>query len=352
MKKQEYLGRTGSMQQMAYVRPLRYSEGRAAGMNSYEVKNGPLHFHVAADKCLDITDLEYKGINLSFLSKGGLQGPQEYDTFGTDAIRSIMGGLVFTCGLDNICAPCTVEGTNYPMHGRMRLTPAEHTGSSAAFEQDIYVMRLWGQMRQASLFGENMVLHRSIETKLGEKSILIRDIVENQSFKPEPLMLLYHCNFGYPFIDETCELVLPTHSTTGREEHSQQHIGSWASMPAPIEGEPEYVYLHEMAAGPDNLAHALIINHSLQLGLLLSYSRQTLPYFMQWKSVAAGDYVLGLEPSNASVYGKLHHINNGSVHTLAPFATQENLLRFTILDGADELEKAKSNIQQIKENEK
>ena len=29
----------------------------------------------------------------------------------------------------------------------------------------------------------------------------------------------------------------------------------------------------------------------------MSYSGETLPYFVEWKSMASGDYALGLEPS-------------------------------------------------------
>lgn len=61
---------------------------------------------------------------MTFLAKPGLEGRNQYDTNGEEALRSIMGGLFFTCGLENICAPCTVEGKDYPMHGRMRTTPA------------------------------------------------------------------------------------------------------------------------------------------------------------------------------------------------------------------------------------
>ena len=75
---------------------------------------------------MDIASLEYKGMNLNFTSKPGLNGRNPFDTHGEEALRSIMGGLFFTCGLENICAPCTTDGKDYPMHGRMRTTPAEH----------------------------------------------------------------------------------------------------------------------------------------------------------------------------------------------------------------------------------
>ena len=126
--KKEWMKYAGSMQQLAYVRPLAYKEGRAENMNAWEIKSGHMAFHVMADKCLDISDLSYKGMNMSFMAKPGLMGRGNYDTHGQEAQRSIMGGLLFTCGLETICAPCNVDGRDYPMHGRMRTTPAEHAG--------------------------------------------------------------------------------------------------------------------------------------------------------------------------------------------------------------------------------
>ena len=78
------------------------------------------------------------------------------------------------------------------------------------------------------------------------------------------------------------------------------------------------------------------------LGLRLSYNTRYLPYFMEWKSTASGDYVIGLEPSNSSVYGRPYHEERGTVHRLAPFEKETNVLRFTVLDGKEEISAAVS----------
>lgn len=348
MKKQDILRRVGSMQQLAYVRPITHTEGRAGGLRGYMVKNGPLSFEALADKCLDVGELSYKGVNISFLSKPGLQGRNHYDTHGGEAQRSIMGGLFFTAGLENICAPCTLEGKDYPMHGRIRTTPAEHLRADGRWVGDDYVLRVAGEMREAELFGENLVLRRSIETRYGEKSLRVVDEIENQSFRPEPLMLLYHINIGYPLLDEGTELLLPTRSVTARDRDAQGHEDGWNKMDAPRDNEPEYVFIHDLAGTEENWSAAAVVNEKLGLGLLIEFSRENLPYFMEWKSTASGDYVLGLEPSNASVYGRPFHEKEGTLHRLAPFAAERNELRFTVLDGGEELGKARDYIAAMK----
>ncbi|MCI8556609.1 MAG: aldose 1-epimerase family protein [Lachnospiraceae bacterium] len=338
----------GSIQQMIYVRPVTYREGRAEQMNAVEAKCGDIFFHSALDKALDISDFSYKGMNMTFLAKPGLEGRNHYDTNGEEALRSIMGGLFFTCGLENICAPCTIDGKDYPMHGRMRTTPAEHVGTDIVREGDTYKLIITGEMREAELFGENMVLRRRIESVLGENSITVTDEVENQAFRPEPLMLLYHCNLGYPFLDENCRLYVPSKGVTGREEFSQQYVEEWDRMKAPIDNECEYVYIHDMQSDENLDTMILVANHTLNIGLTIEFNQKNLPYFMEWKSLASGDYVLGLEPSNSSVYGKTYHVENDTVHYLKPFEKETNVLKFSVIEGKEMIEEAINKINKIK----
>jgi len=347
MDRQELLRRVGSVQQLACIRPMTYTEGRCAGLRAYEVKNGPLEYKVLADKCLDVGELSYRGINFSFLSKPGLQGRNHYDTRGQEALRSIMGGMFFTAGLENICAPYTVDGTEYPMHGRIRTTPAEHLSAGAAWEGEDYVLRISGEMREGELFGENLVLRRSLETVLGQKSLTLTDEIENQGFRDEPLMLLYHINIGYPLLDEGTRLLAPTRSVTPRDQAASGHEDRWNLMDPPRDNEPEYVFIHDLAWDSKGNGVVCVVNDRLKLGLKIQFTGEHLPYFMEWKSTASGDYVLGLEPANSSVYGRPYHEAEGSLHRLPPFAKERNVLTFTVLEGEEELRAAQAEIESI-----
>ncbi len=221
----DMLAHMGSLQQAAYTRPIEYQEGRAHGLKAIEVKNGPLRFVSMADRALDVCQFEYRGENLTFLSKPGLNGRNQFDTNGLEAQRSIMGGLFFTCGFENICAPyVTPEGGKYPagsfpMHGRIRTTPAEHVSSDAHWTAEgDYVLEVSGEMREAELFGENLVMRRKITSVYGQPSITVEDEVTNESFRDEPLMWMYHCNFGWPLLAEGAEVVIPSRKATPRDE--------------------------------------------------------------------------------------------------------------------------------------
>ena len=339
-KKSEILRYVGSIQQEVYARPLTYSEGRSSGLKAFDVKNGKMSFRVLADKCLDVSEFSYAGVNMSFLSKPGLQGRGHYDTNGLEAQRSIMGGLFFTAGLENIGAPCSVSGADYPMHGRIRTTPAEHLSSDSFWADDEYRVKISGEMREAALFGENLVLRRSIETVYGEKSFTLTDEFENESFRDEALMLLYHINLGFPFLSENTKFYLPTSKVTPRDENAKGKEEKYNIMEAPKDNEPEYVFIHELKSDADNDTEILAVNPVLKLGLKISWNKKFLPHFMQWKSIASGDYVVGLEPANSLVHGRKWYEEKGNIHRLAPFAKEKNILKFTVLDGDDEIKKA------------
>ena len=347
MDKRELLRKTGSFQQLASIRTLSFAEGRAQ-TRAVELVNGPLRFTALADKCLDIAELSWRGVNFSFLSKPGLQGRNQYDTHGDEALRSIMGGFFFTAGLENICAPCTIAGKDYPMHGRIRTTPAEHLCADARWEGEDYVLELRGEMREAELFGENLVLRRSLRTVYGQKSFTLTDEIENQSFRDEPLMLLYHINIGYPLLDEGTRLYLPTRGVTPREELSAPHAERWNVMDAPKDNEPEYVFIHDPIPDGEGRMSACVVNERLELGLRIGWDTKNLPFFMEWKSTASGDYVLGLEPANSSVYGRPWHEKRGELHHLAPLAAERNELVFTVLDGREEIDAAIAAIRSVR----
>ena len=119
-------------------------------------------------------------------------------------------------------------------------------------------------------------------------------------------------------------------------------------MEAPKDNEPEYVFIHDVVRTPEGTVPVLIANEDLGLGLMIEYSAQNLPYFMEWKSIASGDYVIGLEPANSSVYGRAYHERENSLHSLKPFGKERNTLTFTLLDGREEIAGAVRRIEALK----
>ena len=164
-------------------------------------------------------------------------------------------------------------------------------------------------------------------------------------------MLLYHCNVGWPLLGEDCEIVLPTKKVIPRDADAAPYTENYSRMESPLDNEPEYVFLHELAADGNEETFAAVINPVQNLGIRISFNVKELPYFMEWKSRASGDYVIGLEPANSSVYGRLYHEERGDLHMMAPQSVETKKLVFTFLEG-EELEQIKEEARYLVEGQK
>lgn len=338
LNRQDLMRRIGSMEQLSRIRPFVFSGGKGDGMRAFAVSNGTgLAYTVLESKCLDIADMTYKGINLNYFPKSGLVSPALADMNGTEFMRSISGGMLYTCGLLNVGAACVDNGFNQVFHGRLKTTPADAVAVETRWEDDEYVLRLSGQMREAAIFNDNLTLTREIATKAGAKSVRIKDLVENQGFEAQELMLLYHVNVGYPVLDEGARVVIPTEDIVGKDERSRSAGGQYAQVTAPIDGETEQVFRHRPTAGADGLTGAAVVNDRLGLGVYVKYDTRALPYMVQWKSMRSGDFATGIMPATCFVNGRVEEKANGTPVPLAPFATLTYELEIGVLEGAEEI---------------
>ncbi|MCE2435040.1 MAG: DUF4432 family protein, partial [Candidatus Latescibacteria bacterium] len=210
--RRQLLNRVGDISQLMYARRAERSEGFERGAGLIDVFNASgLGFSVLPGRALDIASAHYKGQSLCFRSGPGDVGPAFYEPEGFKWGRGWFGGLVTSCGLDFVGHPEVdpeEENAEMPLHGRLSYIPAKNVGIEAGWEGADYVVRIRGQMRQAEVFAENLELSREISTVLGERSIHIRDRIENLAADRSPLMFVYHCNPGFPLLDEGTRLVL------------------------------------------------------------------------------------------------------------------------------------------------
>ena len=81
------------------------------------------------------------------------------------------------------------------------------------------------------------------------------------------------------------------------------------------------------------------------MGIAIEIDLSTLDHFVQWKMMGAGDYVMGLEPSNSTIDGIDDAVKNGSMKYLEPGETREYNLTFHILKGRKEFEELKKRTE-------
>jgi hypothetical protein len=64
----------------------------------------------------------------------------------------------------------------------------------------------------------------------------------------------------------------------------------------------------------------------------ISWSGDTLPILSQWKSMASGDYVLGLEPTNCFIMGRHEERKNGTLPVLKAFTKITNKIKIEFME--------------------
>lgn len=297
------------------------------GVNAVEVKTGGgLNFTILPDRGMDIAWADYKGMALSFISKTGVVAPAYFEPEGNGFLRSFYAGLLTTCGLTYMGAACEDEGKPLGLHGRASNIPAEDVCVSNEWQGDDFVMKVRGRIRESAVFGENMTLTREIEARMGENRLIIRDSVENCGFDRQPLMLLYHCNFGYPLLDKDTMLILPENSIKARDAEATKGLGNYDEFDEPIHGYNEQVFYHDFTPQKDGTITVKLFNKNLGesgFGIYMKYSKNQLPHFMQWKQMGEGEYVLGLEPGTWYPEGRSEARKRGELEYLEPGSSKK-----------------------------
>jgi len=163
---------TGHMDQIAGIKMLEGADSFERGSRIVQVWTGTgLSFNILVDRAMDISACQYKGMSLTWKSPIGDSHPAYYDAAGEAWLRTFQGGLCVTCGLDTFGPASQDEGEDLGQHGRISNIPARYLNHQAFWEGEDYQLVITGEMRQARVYGENLVLKRRISTCMGSSKI-------------------------------------------------------------------------------------------------------------------------------------------------------------------------------------
>lgn len=351
MDKRRIEAYTGSLSQIAGVKDYRLNTGKAYDVRCLDVRNGTgLEFTVIADRGFDIGQLSYKGTNISFLSKTGITAPQYFSENGAlGFLRSFYAGFLTTCGLTYFGRPCADEGQSLGLHGQISNIPADNVNVKTEWENGLPVIRLEGKVRQSCVFGENLLLKREIKCKYGEKKFYITDEIANEGFRDEPFMALYHINFGYPFLSKDTRICAPIKRLIPRDEEAAKGKNCYDTMSEPANGFKEQVFYCKLHGDAQGDTSVLVSNSGLKLAVLLRFNIDQLNWVAIWKSMAEGDYALGIEPCNSHGRGRAAAKEDGILHYIKAGETKQHEICVEILDIPEEIELFENSLTEIAE---
>lgn len=287
----------GHPNQVYGVEEMRLCGGKGDGMRMLYVRNGKgLEFWVSLDRCADISRLSLNGVNYGYFAPCGYVSPKYYDDKGTGFLKSFTAGFFTTCGLTAVGSPCTDQGEELPLHGTISNTPCENFGYWIS-EDGIHIK---ATIRDAAIFSRQLLLEREYIVPLDENVIYMTDKIKNIGSAESPLEILYHCNMGYPLLDENAEIKIPATEVTPRTESAAAGVKDCLKAEKPQKGYEEMCFYHTLKGDTE----VSIYNPTINKGLKICYNADELKYFTQWKMMGEYDYVMGLEPGNCTPDGR------------------------------------------------
>ncbi len=335
--RRELEARIGRIEQIGGVRRVILTEGKEAGVEEIQVRTGAgLAYNILPSRGLDIGLAEFSGVPLCWLSPNGEVHPAFFDDREFGWLRTAAGGLLMTCGLTQVGSPVIDGGEKLGLHGRAHHTPARQVCAKGFWDGDDYNIVVEGKVEETSIFGWNLSLTRRISSRLGKNQILLHDVVENAGFEPAPHMLLYHFNFGFPLLDSQTQICFSSADVIPREpELPIEGLDDWL---LPQTGYRERVYYHEkLSTGVDGMTAVTVRNPhfpatSKPLMVRLAWEARNLPVLVQWKMPGEGTHVLGIEPANCHVEGRLAERARGGLVLLEPGQSVEYNLDFSLTE--------------------
>jgi hypothetical protein len=320
----------GDLRQVADIRLATLDDGAERGVRVAEVRTGSgFDFTVLLDRALDIGTATYNGIPLAWQSGTGAVHPSRYEPGGRGWLRTFHGGLLALCGLTHV-GPDMVDPENdevLGLHGRINTIPAQDIAIERDWDAERPTLRLHGAVDEKVLFGYKLHLERTLEFTPGESTVWIHDTVRNTGGQPAPLMVLYHCNLGWPLVSPDSEMTSPTKNVQPRNAVAETGIASWHKFHAPTPGYAEQVFFHYVEPS-DQPVTASMVNRALGIGLDVMFDSRTMPYLSEWKQMGYGDYTVGIEPGNALPEGRVPARQSGRLTMLAPDETARFTLGF------------------------
>jgi hypothetical protein len=353
----------GEFSQFAGVRLMTLGDGVEAGVRMLEFRTGTgLRFTVLVDRAFDVADVEHRGRAVGWHSPAGFRNPalHDYEAEGGLGWLRAFSGFNVTCGLDHILFMHEQDAAHYhygprktvasSIHGRISTIPARLVGYGEAWDGDRCTLWAEAVVRQSTVFGEDLHLHRRVATEVGSDAFTLEDRVVNDGFYRTPHMFLYHINAGFPVLDEGARYLAPIADVLwaghAGEAYRAQEVG-YRTLGAPANPFHEQVWEHAMAADAGHKVPVALVNDRLGFGVLVETDIREFPCHYEWQNLQAGMYALGLEPSTNHVLGKAFALERDELIWLEHGDERRYSARVEILDGAPAIAAAEARIRAI-----
>jgi hypothetical protein len=303
-----------------------------------------LRYKVVIDRALDIADAFYNQYSLAWLSHTGITFPRPDSDHDLEWLSTFGGGLVATCGLSHVGGSEKDENGSRGIHGRISNTPAI---LESVIQPDITSgnldMSITAVMKESRVFSPNLELRRTIASSLGSSHIKIRDSVTNCGNTSVPHMLLYHCNFGWPFVEEGTQIVWKGKCASRGSKNDDEIFNdkiNYKICQKPLDQHRrtgEACGFIDVEADGSGICKAGLYNKKLNLAVGIEYNKKQLPCLTNWQHWGPGEYVTGIEPGTNYPVGQCKAKEQNKLIYLEPGERRSYELNISVLTDKEQI---------------
>jgi hypothetical protein len=337
----------GNISQVGGIEITAVEDGPARGCRVAWFNTGSgLRYKVAIDRACDIVDAFQSQHSLAWISHGGLTAAQPHANYGLEWLYTFAGGLLTTCGLTHVGGPEDDVNGCRGLHGRISNLPAQVV---SILQPDPAngrpEMSLTAIMRQSKVFGTRFEMKRTISSPLCESVITVRDRVTNCGNEPMPHMILYHCNFGYPLVDEGADIVYQGQCRSRGMEmdnalfNDSHNYRKCQPVLDSHRGTGESAGFIETIADSKGICTVGLANRKLNLALVMKYPKQPLPCLTNWQHWGQQEYVCALEPGTNYPVGQGTAREQHKLVMLEPGQSRDYELTYEMLTDSSAIQK-------------
>jgi hypothetical protein len=339
----------------AYCRKTTLRGGRQDGVELIEISNGLLSLRICPTRGMSIIDGRFGGHPLGWHSPvREIVHPQYIHLLemGGRGCHYGFNDFVNRCGIEWSGAMGEDETTDnmgertrvfLPLHGKIGWTPASRV--CLIIHDDELVLE--GDVPEEMVFGVNYILRTRLLLSRTDARIRIEDRLVNRGSTEGEYEMLYHTNFGPPFLEQGARYLGSYDTVVPRDEWAAAGLGALSVFPAPTPEFVEQVFLFRGHADEQGFAHQLLSNAAGTLAARVSFGVDTLPYTILWKRCAgsAEGYVAGLNPCSDLPNPRRLEREQGRVGRIQPWTEIHFVERIELFEGREQVERAVATLK-------
>jgi len=336
--------------------------GVSQGVDVVDLYNGALAVSILPTRGMGLWRGNYRGIEL------GWNSPVKQPVNPCYVNQTDRNGLGWLTGFNELLCRCGLSSNGAPgldvvvdntgkkteapltLHGKIANIPA-HRVEAAVSTEGAGLLSVSGVVDETMMFGTALRLKTTYETAPNSNRLTIRDEVINLAAGPMELELLYHTNFGKPFLEKGASLVLPYREAAPRDPRAAEDIRTWQTYLGPTPGYTEQCYFADLIGDDQGKTVVLLRNSAGDRGISLEYDIRDLPCFTVWKCTQpeADGYVTGLEPATNLPNLKTFERQQGRVITLAPGTSHSSRIDLVVHSSTVEVGAVEKKIHELQD---